>query len=183
MIFVPVVAKKHPVVWTLYISLKLLSLVLYFLTWLVFSDYFILFFIIIIIVMAVDFWCTKNISGRLLVGYRWWNLVNEDGTNEWKFETIEDRSIVSGKNSRLFWIVLWSNCVIWLVLAILNSLRFRIGWLMMTVGGFLFAVINVYGFIKCSRRLKMKYYIIMHIYIFFRRSKETCEKYGKATIV
>ena len=32
---------------------------------------------------------TKNISGRLLVGLRWWNEVTDEGSN-WRFETLEE---------------------------------------------------------------------------------------------
>ena len=39
------------------------------------------------LLLAADFWTVKNITGRLLVGLRWWNKVNEDGTSEWVFES------------------------------------------------------------------------------------------------
>lgn len=29
----------------------------------------------------------KNVSGRLLVGLRWWNQVDEDGKSRWVFES------------------------------------------------------------------------------------------------
>lgn len=32
---------------------------------------------------------TKNISGRLLVGLRYWNEVTDQGSN-WRFETLEE---------------------------------------------------------------------------------------------
>lgn len=32
---------------------------------------------IVIVIGAVDFWVTKNISGRLLVGLRWWEEIDE----------------------------------------------------------------------------------------------------------
>ena len=39
------------------------------------------------LLLAADFWTVKNITGRLLVGLRWWNKVNEDGSTEWIFES------------------------------------------------------------------------------------------------
>lgn len=45
-------------------------------------------FIIIVLLDAFDFWTVKNVSGRILVGLRWWNKIKEDGTNEWMFESI-----------------------------------------------------------------------------------------------
>ena len=44
-------------------------------------------FIVCILLLAFDFWTVKNVSGRLLVGLRWWNEVKEDGTNVWVFES------------------------------------------------------------------------------------------------
>ena len=46
-------------------------------------------FVFIVLLLAFDFWTVKNVSGRLLVGLRWWNEVREDGTNEWLFESLE----------------------------------------------------------------------------------------------
>jgi hypothetical protein len=44
-------------------------------------------YLIVIILGSADFWVTKNISGRILVGLRWWNEVKEDGTEVWIFES------------------------------------------------------------------------------------------------
>ena len=44
-------------------------------------------FIAVILLLAFDFWTVKNVTGRLLVGLRWWNRVKEDGTSEWVFES------------------------------------------------------------------------------------------------
>lgn len=44
-------------------------------------------FITVILLLAFDFWTVKNVTGRLLVGLRWWNRVKEDGTSEWVFES------------------------------------------------------------------------------------------------
>ena len=30
-------------------------------------------FIIVVVLSAFDFWTVKNVTGRLLVGLRWWN--------------------------------------------------------------------------------------------------------------
>jgi hypothetical protein len=46
-------------------------------------------FIIVMLLLAADFWNVKNVSGRLLVGLRWWNESNEDGNSLWVFETAD----------------------------------------------------------------------------------------------
>ena len=44
-------------------------------------------YLVVIILSASDFWTTKNISGRILVGLRWWNDVKENGEEVWVFES------------------------------------------------------------------------------------------------
>ena len=39
----------------------------------------ILSFVIIIVFAAVDFWTVKNVTGRILVGLRWWSEIDENG--------------------------------------------------------------------------------------------------------
>jgi hypothetical protein len=43
-------------------------------------------FIVCVLLLAFDFWTVKNVSGRLLVGLRWWNEILPDGSNEWRYE-------------------------------------------------------------------------------------------------
>jgi hypothetical protein len=42
---------------------------------------------VIVVLLSIDFWTVKNISGRLLVGLRWWNYVDEDGESRWIYES------------------------------------------------------------------------------------------------
>ncbi|KAJ1518329.1 Golgi apparatus membrane protein TVP23 A, partial [Coelomomyces lativittatus] len=50
---------------------------------------FILIFVLCVLLLAFDFWTIKNVTGRLLVGLRWWNEIKENGMNEWVFESRE----------------------------------------------------------------------------------------------
>lgn len=52
---------------------------------------YVLTFVLVTILSAMDFWTVKNVSGRLLVGLRWWNDVDEAGQNHWRFESFEAR--------------------------------------------------------------------------------------------
>jgi hypothetical protein len=56
------------------------------------QENFVIVFIVIVLLLAADFWTVKNVSGRKLVGLRWWNDVRDDGTSEWRFESIKVRS-------------------------------------------------------------------------------------------
>ena len=44
-------------------------------------------YLIVIVLGAFDFWITKNIAGRTLVGLRWWNEVKPNGEEVWIFES------------------------------------------------------------------------------------------------
>lgn len=34
-----------------------------------------------------EMFCFQNITGRLMVGLRWWNQVDDDGQSRWVFES------------------------------------------------------------------------------------------------
>lgn len=40
-----------------------------------------------VLLLSMDFWTVKNITGRLMVGLRWWNYVDDDGKSHWIFES------------------------------------------------------------------------------------------------
>ena len=62
--------------------------------------------------MAADFWTVKNVTGRLLVGLRWWNDGGtESNENTWRFESLEE----------VIW-VFAPDLVYFLVAAFLNPL-------------------------------------------------------------
>lgn len=42
----------------------------------------------------------KNVSGRLMVGLRWWNEVSEMGGSDWKFESLEEGQRAVNKKDR-----------------------------------------------------------------------------------
>ncbi|CAE8583786.1 unnamed protein product, partial [Polarella glacialis] len=79
----------HPMTCIFHAAFKVVVLLIYFYGRYVHSAY-VSTFILCTIFAALDFWTVKNISGRLLVGLRWWNLVRDDGTSEWVFESNPD---------------------------------------------------------------------------------------------
>ncbi len=54
---------------------------------LIFNGNFVLVSVLCILFLAFDFWTVKNVSGRLLVGLRWWNEIKDDGSSQWIFES------------------------------------------------------------------------------------------------
>jgi len=76
---------KHPVVTFFHLLFRTLAIIAYMLCgW--FSDGFIGSFVAIILLLSLDFWTVKNITGRIMAGLRWWNYVNDEGASVWVFE-------------------------------------------------------------------------------------------------
>jgi hypothetical protein len=76
-------ASTHPILAAIHILLKALIVVLY-LIFPLFTKSF-LSMEIVIVMAAIDFWIVKNLTGRLLVGLRWWVDFDEEGEESWKF--------------------------------------------------------------------------------------------------
>ena len=71
-----------------------------------------------IILCAFDFWWTKNVSGRLMVGLRYWNEVDDDNKSEWRFECRDEAGMarVHPTESRIFWYGLYLMPPAWFFL-------------------------------------------------------------------
>ena len=98
---------KNPVAAAFHLLFKVLALAIYIFGRMV-SDNFIFVCVVCILLLAFDFWTVKNITGRLLVGLRWWNYVGEDGTSKWKFESIDNMVEVSPIDRNVFWVGLYT---------------------------------------------------------------------------
>lgn len=137
------------------------ALVFYlFVSW--FTNAFIAPVVILLTLFAIDFWLVKNISGRLLVGLRWWNS-NDHQTGEsiWVFESasvaldanggpISNRERSSRKSAgRLFWIGLLTFPLIWALLILVAIFSLKLAWCLVAVCGFLACSVNAYGYLRC----------------------------------
>ncbi|CAN6467250.1 unnamed protein product [Victoria cruziana] len=74
-----------------------------------FVSNFVIIFVITVFLSALDFWVVKNVSGRILVGLRWWNEINDLGESVWKFESLDQESLtrMNKKDAWLFWWTLY----------------------------------------------------------------------------
>ena len=142
---------KHPIAAFFHVFFKVAALLCYwFLT--IFTNNFVLVFVVCILLLVFDFWTVKNVSGRLLVGLRWWNEVQPDGTSEWKFESKEDRSDVDPVDSYFFWIALYAQPLVWVLMIVLCIvLRQSLQWLMVIGFALVLGCSNAIGYFKCQR--------------------------------
>jgi hypothetical protein len=107
------------------------------------------------LLLAADFWVVKNITGRLLVGLRWWNQVEGDNT-KWIFESAENRPANKFDNG-VFWTVLYATPAVWGGLLFIAILKFNLGWLIIVIMAMVLSGANVYGYYKCSSDQKVKF--------------------------
>ena len=146
---------KQPIALFFHLLFKFLALFIYvFGSW--FTTNFIFTFVLCIIFLAFDFWTVKNISGRLLVGLRWWSYVREDGSNEWIFESLEDMAEISPFDSRIFWGAMYVNPVLWALLFVIGVLRLKFEYLPIVICALVMATANGIGYIRCSSNAKSK---------------------------
>ncbi|KAF7722286.1 Golgi apparatus membrane protein TVP23 A [Apophysomyces ossiformis] len=142
---------------------------------------FTLIFVITILLLAFDFWTVKNVSGRLLVGLRWWNEIQEDGSNRWVFESAnvsfkktkeKDLAMIAigidpnyaqpnrqnnPADSRLFWTVLYVTPAIWVLLALACLIGFNPSWLVIVAVAIVLNMANVIGYTQCDKDAKRKW--------------------------
>ncbi|XP_078011859.1 Golgi apparatus membrane protein TVP23 homolog C isoform X2 [Phascolarctos cinereus] len=76
---------RHPVASFFHLFFRIGAIIVYLLCELL-SSSFIACMVTIILLLSCDFWTVKNITGRLMVGLRWWNHIDDDGKSHWVFE-------------------------------------------------------------------------------------------------
>ncbi|XVF72792.1 hypothetical protein PTKIN_Ptkin12aG0148500 [Pterospermum kingtungense] len=123
-----------------------------------FADSFVIIFVVTVVLAALDFWVVKNVSGRILVGLRWWNEISEQGESIWRFECLDQESLVriNQKDAGLFWWTLYLNAVAWAFLGIFSLLRLRADYLLVVGVCLSLAIANIIGFTKCRKDARKK---------------------------
>ena len=79
-------SSRHPYVTFFHVFFRSLAIVFYLFST-IFTDSFITSFVFIVLLLSADFWTVKNITGRILVGLRWWNYIDDDGKSIWVYES------------------------------------------------------------------------------------------------
>ncbi|ETP49903.1 hypothetical protein F442_04681 [Phytophthora nicotianae P10297] len=155
-----VTSAKHPVAAFFHLFFKGLALLLY-LFGSIFISNFVFIFVVCILLLAFDFWTVKNVTGRLLVGLRWWNKINEDGTSEWVFESHEDMTEIDPLDSRVFWTGLYGAPALWVMLLIIAVLKFNVEWALIVVVAVALSGANIIGYTRCKKDAKQKMQSLM----------------------
>ena len=114
-----------------------------------------LIFIIVVILNAFDFWFVKNVSGRILVGLRWWNEVRDDGTEVWIFESDHEKRATS-IDTTLFWTSLYIAPLLWAIFMVIELIGLSLMWFLVCLISFVLTFSNTVGYYKCSGEQKKK---------------------------
>lgn len=78
---------RHPLSAFFHVFFRASALIVYLILSNFVRGHFVELFLTVVLLLAFDFWTVKNVSGRLMVGLRWWNKIEEDGTSTWMFES------------------------------------------------------------------------------------------------
>jgi len=144
---------NHPIAAFFHVIFKLTALLIYYpVAWLV-SSYQQILLIVIVLVLAADFWTNKNITGRVMVGLRWWNSVSEDGTNVWHFESLPDLSNIHTFDAAFFWLAMLINVPLWIILTLVCGFfgTDALQWLPVSILAIVLSCVNIYGYVRCRK--------------------------------
>ncbi|CAI9103588.1 OLC1v1002102C2 [Oldenlandia corymbosa var. corymbosa] len=145
----------HPRICFFHVLFKAAALAFYILSAL-FVDSFVIIFVVTVLLAALDFWVVKNVSGRILVGLRWWNEINDEGESVWKFECLDQESMarINQKDSWLFWWTLYLTAVAWIFFGIFSLIRFQADYLLVVGVCLTLSIANIVGFTRCRKDAK-----------------------------
>ncbi|KAK0730632.1 Golgi apparatus membrane protein tvp-23 [Lasiosphaeris hirsuta] len=143
---------SHPITLLTFLSFRISSLLVY-LFGLLFTKNLVMIFIITILLLAADFYYLKNIAGRRLVGLRWWNEVDPStGDSHWVFESSEPGTkIINPTDSRFFWLAIYAQPLLWILLAIVALFSFKFIWLPLVAIALVLTVTNTLAFSRCDK--------------------------------
>ncbi|KAI6196940.1 hypothetical protein M3Y94_01167000 [Aphelenchoides besseyi] len=142
-------ALSHPMIVLSHVGFRGAALFVYFFAnW--FWSSFIVQFLIILTLLSADFWTVKNITGRLLVGLRWWNIVDSEGKNHWKFESAKDTTRFDATERYIFWMGLIIAPALWILFVATAFLTFKWEWMVIAVLGSGMSLANLYGYLRCK---------------------------------
>ncbi|KAL5535439.1 TVP23 [Sanghuangporus sanghuang] len=146
---------SHPLVLFFLYFFRITALAVYILSG-IFTDNYVLSSVIVVVLLAMDFWNCRNVAGRILVGLRYWNQVDDDGESYWVFETRDPSRPANPIDSRMFWVAIYTFPVLWLVLLFISILKLNT-FLPIVLLALIFNVTNAIGFTYADRDAKQRW--------------------------
>ncbi|GAA6002674.1 hypothetical protein JCM10207_007621 [Rhodosporidiobolus poonsookiae] len=116
-----------------------------------FSSSYVFSTVLVVVLLSLDFWTVRNVSGRVLVGLRFWNQVDDDGTSFWVFESRSPDQPANAVDSKMFWIAMYSFPAAWILLLFVGILKFNISFLPIVLLALVFNMTNTVGYTYAVR--------------------------------
>ncbi|KAL7420825.1 Golgi apparatus membrane protein tvp23 [Cryptotrichosporon argae] len=116
-----------------------------------FTDNYVLSIVVVVVLLSLDFWNTRNVAGRTLVGLRYWNEVDDEGESSWVFESRDPSRPANPIDAKMFWIALYAYPLGWLALLVVSLLKFNVSFLPIVLLALVFNLSNVVGFTYADR--------------------------------
>jgi hypothetical protein len=113
--------------------------------------------VVVVVLLAMDFWNCRNVAGRTLVGLRFWNQVDDDGESYWVFESRDPSRPANPVDAKMFWIALYVFPALWLLLFIVSILRFSLSFIPIVALALVFNFTNAVGFTYADRDAKQRW--------------------------
>ncbi|GAA5850431.1 hypothetical protein JCM5353_002719 [Sporobolomyces roseus] len=118
-----------------------------------FSSSYVFSTVLVVVLLSLDFWTVRNVSGRVLVGLRFWNQVDEDGTSFWVFESRSPDQPANAVDAKMFWIAMYSFPAAWVLLLFVGILKFNLSFLPIVMLALVFNLTNTVGYTYEKRKL------------------------------
>ncbi|KAK6905949.1 hypothetical protein I203_106784 [Kwoniella mangroviensis CBS 8507] len=116
-----------------------------------FTDNYVLSIVVVVVLLSLDFWNTRNVAGRTLVGLRYWNEVDEEGESSWVFESRDPSRPANAIDAKMFWIALYAYPLGWLAILFVSLLKFNVSFLPIVLLALVFNLSNLLGFTYADR--------------------------------
>lgn len=113
------------------------------------------FSLLITIINGINFWFTKNISGRIILGMHWWKEVKPKYQEKWLFGRQIDFKISNIYDNNFFWTVLYSSTTLWGVFLLVKILEMNLIMIIACLVSFLLSFFNAFGYNRCANEQKI----------------------------
>ncbi|CAL8120294.1 unnamed protein product [Orchesella dallaii] len=141
---------RHPIVAFFHVFFRAAAIIVYILcSWT--GAGFVPSCVTVVVLLSADFWTVKNVTGRILVGLRWFNYVDDDGLNHWVFESRKGARVGGSLSERrVFWGALILAPLLWYLLFWSTFFTFRFQWTILVLLAMSLSGANLYGYVRCQ---------------------------------
>ncbi|KAL0580290.1 Golgi apparatus membrane protein tvp23 [Marasmius crinis-equi] len=146
----------HPIALFFLYFFRIAAIVLYILAETVVDNY-VLSTVLVVVLLAMDFWNCRNVAGRTLVGLRFWNQVDDDGESYWVFESRDPSRPANPVDSKMFWIAIYVFPALWIALLLTCLISLGVSYLPIVLLALIFNVTNAVGFTYADRDAKQRW--------------------------